>query len=235
MKAADLMTRRVVTTRPGATVAEAIHLMLQNRISGLPVVDGDQLVGIVTEGDFMRRGETGTERHRPHWLEFLLGPTRLADEYVRSHGRKVADVMTRDVATVSEDTPAAAMVELMEKRRVRRLPVLRNGKLVGIVTRSNLLRVVARMTAKVAPALAHSFANDRLIRDCVLAELDKQPWAPRDHLVEVVVWDGVVHLRGVIFDEKERQALRVLAECTPGVDAVEDHLECLPPIATSVL
>jgi len=235
MKAADLMTRRVVTVGPDASVVQAIRLMLQNRISGLPVVENGKLVGIVTEGDFLRRSETGTERRRSHWLEFLTGPSRLADEYMRSHARRVADVMTPDVVTVTEDMSAAAMADLMEKHRIKRLPVLRQGALVGIVTRANLLRVVARVAASAVPALAHSFANDALIRDRVLAELDKQAWAPGSNMLDVVVFDGVVHLRGVVFDEKDRQALRVLAEATPGVEKVEDHLECIPPIPTSVV
>lgn len=235
MKAADLMTPRVVTVRSNASVAQAIRLMLRSRISGLPVVDDGKLVGMLTEGDFLRRAETGTERRRPHWLEFLVGPSRLVDEYVRSHARTVADVMTRDVVTVAEDTAAAAMVDLMEKHRIKRLPVLRQGALVGIVTRANLLRVVARASAATAPKLAHSFANDALIRDRVLAELEKQRWAPRDSMLEIVVFDGIVHLRGVICDEKDRQALRVLAQTTPGVEKVEDHLECIPPIPATII
>lgn len=230
MKASDLMTTHVVTIPPEASIAEAIRIMLQKRVSGLPVVDaGGALVGVVTEGDFLRRGELATERHRPRWLEFLVGPHRLADEYVRAHARKVADVMSADVATVTEETPVDAVVQLMEKRRVKRLPVLRHGKVVGIISRANLLLALARIAAKSPPAIDDALADDMTIRSRVLAEIDKQVWAPRA-LLEVTVTEGVVHLRGVILDEKDRQALRVLAETVPGVKGIEDHLEYVPPM-----
>lgn len=235
MKASDMMTPHVVTVGPDVPIAQAIRLMLQNRISGLPVVDAaGTMVGIVTEGDFLRRSELGTERQRPRWLEFIIGPGRLADEYVHTHARKVGDVMTRDVAYVAEDTPVGEMVRLMEKRRVKRLPVLRGGRLVGIVSRASLLRALARIAAKSPPAYAHGLASDMQIREQVLAELDKQVWAPRA-LVDVTVVDGIVQLRGTIFAETDRQALRVLAENIPGVGGVEDLLEYSPPIPAIVV
>ena len=120
--------------------------MLQNRISGLPVVDAQgNLVGMVTEGDFLRRGEIGTQRRRPKWLEFLVGPGRLADEYVHPPAEKVEEVMTRDPVTVSEDDSLETVVELMERRRIKRLPVLRDGKMVGIVSRANLMHALASL------------------------------------------------------------------------------------------
>jgi CBS domain-containing protein len=230
MKAFDIMTTRVATIRPDAPIAEAIRVMLQKRISGLPVVDAEErLIGIVTEGDFMRRSETSTERLRPRWLEFILGPHRLADEYVRTHARKVEDVMTRNVATVDDVTPIDRIVRLMEERRVKRLPVLREGKVAGMISRADLMRVLARLTAKSATVADHGFAADAKIRRAILAEMDKQLWAPRAS-VNIEVRDGVVQLLGVIWDEKDRQALRVLAENAPGVAKVEDHLEYAPPI-----
>lgn len=234
MKASDLMTTQVATIRPDASIAEAIRIMLQKRISGLPVVNAaGTLVGIVTEGDFLRRSELATQRHRPRWLEFLTGPHRLADEYVHAHARKVEDVMTAEVATVTQDTGVDVIVQLMEKHRIKRLPVLRDGKVVGIVSRANLLHALAPLATKSSPALDHSLANDTLIRNRILAEIDKQKWAPRA-LVEIAVTDSVVHLRGIVLDEKDRQALRVLAENVPGVESVEDHLEFVPPMPVLV-
>ena len=226
MKAADIMTTRVLTIRSDATVAEAIRLMLQNRISGLPVVDkSGALAGMVTEGDFMRRTEVGTERHRPRWLEFVLGPHRLADEYVHTHGRKVGDVMTKEVVTADPDTAVEEVVRLMERRRIKRVPIVRGEKLLGIVSRANLLHALGSIAAKTPKGIA----SDTAIRAKILAELDKQTWAPRAD-VTVVVHDGIVNYWGTILDEKQREALRVLAENTPGVTEVRDHLVYVEPI-----
>ncbi|HXW29615.1 MAG TPA: CBS domain-containing protein, partial [Xanthobacteraceae bacterium] len=134
MNAGDIMTPRVVSVRPDASILEAMQLMLANRISGLPVIAGNgKLVGIVTEGDFLRRAETGTQRVRRRWLEFFTGPGKLAEEYVHTHGRKVFDVMTPDPVTITDDTPLDVVVGLLEARRIKRLPVVRSGVVVGIV------------------------------------------------------------------------------------------------------
>jgi CBS domain-containing protein len=212
-------------------VAQAARLMLDNNISGLPVVDGQgRLVGIVSEGDFLRRAETGTERRRPHWLEFLLGPGRLADEYVRAHGRKVEEVMTRDVASVAEDAPLDEIVRLMERRRIKRVPIMRDGKLVGIVTRANLLRALASVAAELPPAAS----SDAELRRLVLAELGKQPWSSQSD-INVVVRNGIVQLWGVITDEREREALRVMVENIGGVKGVKDNLIWVEPMSGFVI
>jgi CBS domain-containing protein len=226
MKAAGIMTRRVVSVGAETSVLEAIRLMLQNKISGLPVVDGEGLlVGIVTESDFLRRAETGTERKRSRWLEFLMGSGRLAAEYVHTHGRKVSELMTPEVVTIDEDTPLAEVVSILEERRIKRLPVVRGRRVVGIVSRANLLHALA----SVAPDMADSANSDTAIRDEVLAELAKQPWAPRN-FVNPVVRNGVIELWGSIFDERERQAVRVVAENVAGVKAVKDHLVWIEPM-----
>ena len=201
-----------------ASVMRAVHLMLQNKISGLPVVDDKgSLVGIVTEGDFLRRGELGTQRHRPRWLEFLVGPGRLAEEYVHACGRKVDQIMTPDPYTVSVDTPVDEIVRLMEKHRIKRLPVVKDGKPVGVVSRANLLTALASAGREVtAPA-----PDDVAICEQILAECAKQPWAPE---INVIVKNGIVELKGAMTDERERQALIVAAENVPGVKAVHDHL-----------
>src|SRR5262245_33350204 len=140
MHARDVMTWSAITVRPDESVTRAVQLMLQNKISGLPVVDDKgRLVGIVTEGDFLRRGELGTQRQRPRWLEFLLGPGRLAAEYVQASGQKVAQVMTPEVKTITSESPLEEVVRLMERHRVKRLPVVQDGKLIGIVSRADLL------------------------------------------------------------------------------------------------
>jgi len=161
MKAADIMTGRVISVAPDASILECARLLLQHRISGLPVIDAaGNLVGIVSEGDFLRRVEAGTERKRPRWVEFITGPGRLAGEYVHSHGRKVGDVMTREPLTITEDTPVDDVVRLMEEHRIKRLPVMRGAKVVGIVSRANLLRALAGVAREAAPAAQ----DDRTLR-----------------------------------------------------------------------
>ena len=155
MKVRDVMTSPVISIEPESPVLEAVHIMLQRHISGLPVVDKEgHLVGIMTEGDLLRRVETGTQHRRPRWLEYLVGPGRLADEYTRSHGRKVNEIMTADPLTVTEDTPLDEVVRRMEKRRIKRLPVVRGDEVVGIVSRANLVHALAGLAREVKPAAA---------------------------------------------------------------------------------
>lgn len=220
MNAEDVMTTRVISVEPDDTILHATRLMLQHRISGLPVVDaGGNLVGVVTEGDFIRRVELGTQRRRPRWIEYLLSPGKRADEFVHSHGRKVGEVMTRDPRTVEEDTVLEEIVKLMEKHAIKRLPVMRKQKLVGIVTRANLLRALASLAQEVGPPAR----DDATIRDWLMADLNKRDWAPLA-LLNIVVRNGFVELWGTITDERQRQAIIVAAENIPGVKGVRDHL-----------
>ena len=219
MKARDIMTTAVVTIEPSSTVAHAIRLMLQRKISGLPVVEAGRLVGMLTEGDLLRRAETGTEHRRPRWLEFLLGPGRLAEDYAHSHGRKVEEVMTPSPVSKSEEASLEEIVHLMEKRHIKRVPIVRGERLVGIVSRANLLHALASLSHEVKPASQ----SDSSIREQLLKDLEKQPWAPVGAL-DITVRDGVVELWGSITDERERQALTIAAENIPGVKAVRDHL-----------
>jgi CBS domain-containing protein len=224
MRARDVMTQRVISIETDAPIMRAMRLMLQNRISGLPVVGPKgELVGMVTEGDFLRRGEIGTQRRRNRWLEFLIGPGRLADEYVHARGRKVEEVMTPEPITATEDTPLDEVVRLMERHRIKRLPVLRDGKLVGIVTRANIMHALVSLAAE---AKAPPAGDDAAIREQILAECSKQSWAP---MANVVVRNGVVELWGTITDERERQALIVASENVPGVKTVHDHLVWIEP------
>lgn len=225
MKAEEVMTREVISIDPDATVLQAARLMLQHHISGLPVIDKDgNLVGVLSEGDFLRRRETKTERRRSRWLEFLMGPGRVAAEYSHSHGSKVSEVMTPDVQTVDEVTPLEDIVELMEHRRIKRVPVVCGGQVIGIITRSNLMHAMVSLARVAQPA----DKGDAAIREHLLAEIQKEQWAPAA-TTNVVVHDGVVELWGVIVDERQREALKVAAENVPGVKAVKDHLVWIEP------
>lgn len=227
MKASDVMTRHVISINPDSSVAEAAKLMVENRISGLPVIDSDgKLVGIVTEGDMLRRSEIATERRRSHWLEFLISPGRLANEYVRTHGRKVREIMTAEPQTITEETALDEIVLMMEKKRIKRLPVLRGEQVVGIVSRANLVHALVSL----APEAEDTAPSDTTIRERILTEMDRQPWSPRK-LVNVIVRGGNVELWGTIFDYRDRDALRVVAENVPGVKQIHDHLVWVEPMS----
>ncbi len=230
MKAKDVMTSPVVSVEPDSTVAQAVRIMLQRHISGLPVIDkSGRLAGMVTEGDLLRRAETGTQRRRPRWLEFLVGPGKLADEYTRAHARRIGEVMTADPVTVTEDTPLEDVVRLMEKRRIKRVPVVRGQEVVGIVSRANLMHALAGVAREVKPTQA----SDQAIREQIMTELRRQSWAPIA-LIDIVVRDGVVELWGTITDERERQAIIVAAENVPGVKSVKDQLAWVDPTSGMV-
>lgn len=231
MKASQVMTRDVATITPDAPVLDALRLMLERRISGLPVIGEDgRLVGIVTEGDFVRRAELDTERRRPRWLNFLLGPGRLASEYVGTHGRRTEEVMTRDVVAVDGDAPLAEVVDLMEKHGIKRVPVVHDGRLVGIVSRADLLRAFAACLMQ-SPDVDTS---DAAIVQRIEREIEKQPWGPAS-MMQVSVDHGTAHLRVVLIDDREREALRVLVENDPGVTRVLDHLTTVEAMTGSVV
>jgi CBS domain-containing protein len=225
MRVKDVMTGNVICIGAEEPVLKAARLMLQNRISGLPVIDKDgELVGIITEGDFLRRSELGTQRQRPKWLEFIVGPGRLAQEYTHSAGRKVEEIMTPDPRTIGEDQTLEAVVDTMERHHVKRLPVTRGGRVVGIISRANLMHALASLSRDVAPPAA----GDVAIRDQILAAIGKQDWAPR---INVIVNAGVAELHGVITDDRERAGLIVAAENVPGVKRVRDHLIWVEPMS----
>jgi CBS domain-containing protein len=225
MKAEDVMIRNVISIDPDATVLQAARIMLQHRISGLPVIRKDgRLVGVISEGDFLRRRETKIEHRRSRWLEFLMGPGRVAAEYSHSHGSKVSEVMTTEVQIVNDVTPLEDIVELMERRRIKRVPVMCGSEVVGIVTRSNLMHAMVSL-ARAAQGPAE---DDVSIRERLLDEIKKEQWAPAT-TTNVVVHDGVVELWGVIVDERQRAALKVAAENIPGVKAVKDHMVWIEP------
>jgi len=219
MKAMDVMVRDVVTVKPDDQVAHAIELLAKHDISALPVVDNSgRLVGILSEADLIHRSEIGTEKHRPWWVEAVTPAVSLASDFAKAHARWVGDVMSTHLVTATEETPLAEIAALLEKHRIKRVPIVRDGKPVGVVSRSNLIQAMA--TAK-APA-ASADDKDRDIRHEVLARLAKQPWTGFDSR-NVIVTGGNVHLWGLVGSEPEHQALLALAREVPGVVTVTDE------------
>ncbi|WP_342713567.1 CBS domain-containing protein [Bradyrhizobium sp. B124] len=219
MRAHQIMARHVITVGAETSILDAAKLMMDHHISGLPVVDAaGRLVGILSESDFLRRSEIGTQRRRGRWFQFLLGSGYAAADFVHERGRKVGEIMSCDPVTVTEETPLPDLVDLMEKKGVKRLPVMSDGRLVGLVTRADLLRAVA----SIAHQIPDPTADDEHIHDRIVRALDGANWCPLG--LQVSVRNGVVHLRGVIMDERARQAAIVAAENAAGVKEVHDHL-----------
>jgi len=224
MRAHQIMTRQVVTIDPDSSLVEAANTMLQHHISGLPVVSAaGELVGIISEGDFIRRAEIGTRRRRSRWLQLLVAKGRSASEYVRERGRKVGEIMTPNPVTVTEEAPLEDIVRIFERHNVKRLPVVREDQLVGIVTRSDLLQAVATL----ARDIPDPTAADDDIRSAVIAAIRGAHWSPGRF--NVIVCNGIVHLSGIITDERCRLAAIVAAENVPGVRQVHDELCSYPP------
>lgn len=222
MKARDLMVSPVVTVDETATVRQVANCLFENGISGVPVTDAaGRLVGIVTEADLMRRAETGTERPSSWMLAMFAGRAGEALDYVRSHARHIRDVMTKEVVSVNPETSLEEIAQIFERRRIKRVPVVSNGELVGIVTRANLVQALASARA---PSLSLS---DATARNAILARLKVQPWS-RPWLVNVTVEAGIARLWGTADSAAERDAVRVLAENTPGVVEVIDNLSVRP-------
>jgi CBS domain-containing protein len=231
MIVADVMTRNCITVTPDATVEEAVNLMLSRHLSGLFVVDkSGELAGVITEGDLLRRDELGTERNRPWWLRLLISPARQAADFTQANGRRVRDVMTEDVLSIAQDAPLEDVVATMERNRIKRLPVTADGKVVGVVSRSDLLRALIGRVRNAVPLAT----DDRTLRTAILNALEAQSWAPMTTL-NVTVADGVVDLWGTITNEPERRGIRVVAENTPGVKTVNDHLVYIEPYTGTVI
>ena len=226
MNAADVMVTNVISVRRDASVESVAETLLTNRISAVPVLDeAGGMVGIVSEGDLIHRVEAGTERHRSWWLELLVGREIMAREFIKSHGRKAADVMTKSVVAVAPETPLSDLASLLEKHRIKRVPVMQDGKIVGIVSRANLIQALVRPGTAAVP---NAPIKDSAIRNNVLAELRSKPWWPSD--IHVAVRDGAVELWGVVESEVEREAIRVAVEITAGVVSIENNLalKCRP-------
>jgi len=224
MIASDIMTHSAYAVAADAPLSHVVRLMNEHHVSGVPVVDAKgAVIGIVTEGDLLRRVETGTDDSKPSWFARVLMPGREAGKYVMTHSRRVRDVMTADVITVAEDAPLADIVGLMLKKHIKRLPIVREGRLVGIVSRSDLVR-------KLGDAMQERevSADDATIRTALLAAIDAQDWA-RGMRIDVEVENAVVGLDGCFFDLRERDALEVLASNVAGVRRVENRVICIEP------
>jgi CBS domain-containing protein len=225
MRAIDVMTPAVLVAAPEMTVQAAAKVLAENPISGIPVVAaGGQVIGMISEGDLLHRTEIGTDadaegQRRSWWLDFLASTRELASTYVKEHARTVRDVMSEKVVSVAEDTPLAEIANLLERRRIKRVPVMRDEKLIGIVSRSNLIRALASVPPDALPVAS----SDQQIHDAIVRELNNHRWAQPSQ--NVIVTEGIVHLWGVIQSEEERRAICVAAESVPGVKEVKSHLE----------
>ena len=222
MKAQDVMVRDVVTVKPDDEVSDAVKLLLDRDISAVPVVDDTgAVVGILSEADLVHREEIGTEKHHRWWLEAVLPASQLANEFSKSHGHRVYQVMSRKVVTATEDTPLGEIATLLEKHRIKRVPILREGRLVGVVSRSNLIQALASASAH--PPVETPTATDRTIRLDLLDRLAHEKWTDFGE-INVIVKDGVVHLWGLVYSASERKALLAVAEEIPGVVSVSDEM-----------
>lgn len=220
MQAKDVMTTQVVSVRETSTVYDVALTLLDCGISAAPVLDATgRLVGIVSEGDLMHRAEAGTGRQRSWWLSLFAGAQTLAQDFVKEHSRKVADVMTRNVITASPETSLGDIATLLDKNRIKRVPILKDGKVVGIVSRANLLQALASRHYEAEPTTEQ---DDSKIRDAILSRLKAEAWSPS--WVSVTVENGVAQISGMASSEAEKKAARVAAETTPGVVAVNENI-----------
>ena len=228
MRAIDVMTTKVITVEPGTSVQALASLLSERGISGVPVVEGDRVIGIVSEGDLLHRAETGTERRtQPRRRRWFDNPEQeSARDYVKSHGRIVRDLMTREVISVADTADLAEVAVVLETNRIRRVPVMRDGKLVGIISRANLVRALA--AAKAEPAAATE-GDNQSIRQKLLAELSRCDWV-KLWAEDVIVKDGIVHFWLCEQAEAEKRALRIAAENIPGVHGVEEHIVPAQPV-----
>ena len=219
MRAVDIMVRDVVTVASDTPISEAVKLLSEHDISALPVLENGRLIGIISEADLLHRSEIGTEKHRPWWIEAMTPATTLASDFTKSHGMKVGELMKTNVVTATEEDTVADIANLLERHRIKRVPIMAGGELVGIVSRANLIQALA---SSHGPADAQS-NDDRRIRLDLLSRLSEQKWTDYGSR-NIIVSDGTVHLWGLVGSNAEHQALIVLAESIPGVTKVSDEM-----------
>jgi CBS domain-containing protein len=225
MKASDIMTQSVITVTPETPVAEVAQLLLEKQISAVPVVAEGRAIGIVSEGDLIRRIESGSTERTSWWLRTFGPIDRMAEDYVKAHGLTARDVMSSPIVGITEDTPVPEIAKLLESRRIKRVPVMRGDEIVGIVSRANLLQAVASAPKRMAP---DSEASDADLRRLIMERVKSHPWAG-SMVFNVTVVDGVAELWGLVATEAQRDAIRVVAERTAGVTEVIDHLQQFDP------
>lgn len=232
MQVADVMTRNVISVTPNTTLSEAIDTMVRSHVSGLPVIaDDGRLVGILTEGDLLRRAELGTQEPRANWFTAFFKAGHLAQTYAQSHGRRVDEIMTPDVVAIAPNARLEEAVRLMKQHDIKRLPVINDGRVVGLLSRADLVRTLAEF---LRTPYEEPPASDDSIRAAIEAELKAQPWAPVA-TVRVKVRDGQVELCGAITDESLRNAIRIIAENAPGVRSVLDNINWIEPMTGVIL
>ena len=218
MNARDIMTRNVITVSPDTRIADIAKLLAERRVSGVPVVDNGKIVGIVSEGDLVRRSEIGTDRRGGSWwLRLFRSETPI--DFVKSHGQIAGDIMTSPALTIGENTPLNEIADIFESKHIKRVPVVSDGKIVGIVSRANLVRAIASAGEQAVPPAK---ATDREIRDRLVKTLEAQPWWNR-YSASINVVEGVVHYWGIAGSDADRKAAQVAAKEIPGVKGVEDH------------
>jgi len=215
------MTTNVLKATPDQSIHDVVHKLLERSVSALPVVDDtDRLVGIISEGDLLRRVETGTERKRSWWLDMMVSSEERSRDFLKSHAVHVRDVMTQKVISVAEDTPASEIAGILEENRIKRVPVVREGRLVGIVSRADIIRALAVQHIPISSRPE----GDLALRQTVLGVIDKSEVTPGSY-VNVLVKDGVVHLWGLANSPEQKKALRVAVEGIPEVASIENHLQ----------
>lgn len=230
MKAKDIMTRHVVSVTPESTLSDFADVLLKNGISGVPVITAKgNLVGMITEGDCLNRVEIGTEQKQSFWRSLLADPESRAEKYIRAHGRKVSEVMTRNLITAEEDTDVSEIIHLMEKHRVKRIPIVAGNSVVGIVSRANIVQTMASLLRGV-----DTDVSDEKLRSKVLQALAELPW-PAKTFVNVTVKDGVVDLWGAFTSYRQDESAIVAAENVPGVKGVHNHLAWVDPMSGLVI
>jgi CBS domain-containing protein len=221
MDASDIMSHPVVTVAPDTPVVSLARIMVERRISAVPVTDSEAMVGIVTEGDLLRRAEIDSDHGPTRWAELAFANVDLAAEYTKEHGRNASDVMTRQVITVPPSATLRTIADVLESSHIKRVPVVADGKLVGIISRANLVQALASSGAGAQPSVT---TLDRDIRAKLCSTLAEQPWSFRPTETNVIVEHGEVHLWGHIGTESARRAIIVVAENIPGVQRVHDHM-----------
>jgi len=231
MRVKDVMSKQVIGVSPQASVAEALDIMTRSRLSGLPVIDeSGSLVGVVSEADFLRRAELGTAKPQGSWLKSVFLPGRAAEIYARAHARHVEEIMSTNVASIEETASLSDAVGIMEKRRVKRLPVVSDGKVVGMITRADFIHELALL---VRQPYEEAPVSDSEIAKGIEKEMNAQAWAPVAS-IDVAVKNGVVTLRGYLTDERERNAIHALVESVGGVRELHDHLVWSEPFSGMV-
>jgi CBS domain-containing protein len=221
----DLMSTDLTSVSPNTSVQEIADILVQKRISSVPVIDtAGRLVGIVSEDDLIRRAEIGTEPLRSWWRRLLTDVMAVAHEYVRSHGRRASDVMRKDPVTTTEDAPLSKVAAQMAREDVKQMPVVHSGRVVGMLSRSDIVRKLA--SASTMSATSERLADDA-IRERIIARISSLPWAMRVRAANATVKNGIATIYGWVGSDLERRALHVVTENTPGVVAVRDRLK--PP------